>query len=106
MNSLPIVNTVATGQRIKSLRKAKGLKVEDISEYLGFTGPQAVYKWQRGDCLPEVSNLWALSRLFEVTIEDILVEYEEADEASSIVIWAIILYIAFEMINLDWYNMH
>ena len=83
MNTIPSVDVVATGKRIKYLRESKGLKVEQISDYMGFTGPQAVYKWQRGDCLPDISNLLALSRLFEVTIEDILIECEESDELSS-----------------------
>lgn len=87
-NVLPAIDLVATGSRIKKLRVANGYKVEEISDYLGFTSPQAVYKWQRGDCLPEVSNLLALSRLFNVTIEDILVEAGENDkEFSPVVIY-------------------
>ena len=61
-------------RQIRYLRKARGLKVEDISEYMGFNSPQAVYKWQRGESLPEVENLLALSRLLGTTIESILVE--------------------------------
>jgi hypothetical protein len=35
--------------------------------------PQAIYKWQHGDCLPTIDNLVALSAIFEVTIESILI---------------------------------
>lgn len=86
MFALPVVDMEATGNNIKRLRKSKGLKVEDVSDYLGFTGPQAVYKWQRGDCLPEICNLLALSRLFGVTIEDILVEYGEDEKSSPVIL--------------------
>ncbi len=85
MDTLIGVDLIATGNRIKMLRKACGLRVDEISDYMGFTGPQAVYKWQRGDCLPDVCNLLALSRLFHVSMEDILVEYGEGDEPSSVV---------------------
>lgn len=84
MSRYPYIDMVATGKQIKALRKARGLRVEDISDYMGFTGPQAVYKWQRGECLPEIENLWALSRLFNTTIENILKEREEGDEPSSV----------------------
>ena len=37
------INPIATGERIRAIRKAKGLKVTDISSYMGFESPQAVY---------------------------------------------------------------
>ncbi len=86
MNNRISIDMVATGRQIRSLRKAKGLRVEDISDYMGFTGPQAVYKWQRGESLPDVENLLALSRLFMTPIEDILMERQkEGDEPSSVI---------------------
>ena len=73
----PTINMVATGERIKALRKARGLKVAQLSEYMGFTEPQAVYKWQRGESLPTVDNLFALSRILGAPMEDILVGDDE-----------------------------
>ena len=69
----PVINLKATGERICQLRKARGIRVLDISEYMGFSEPQAVYKWQRGECLPTLDNLFALSKLFATPMEDILV---------------------------------
>ena len=69
----PTINVKATGARIRELRKKKGIKVIELSEYMGFTEPQAIYKWQRGDSLPSVDNLYALSRILETSIEDILI---------------------------------
>lgn len=48
---------------------------------MGFESEQAVYKWQRGDSLPTVDNLYALSRLFETTVDDILRGEREEDES-------------------------
>ncbi len=73
----PTLNLKETGRNIKSLRMSKGYTVEEIAGYMGFTGPQAVYKWEWGKCLPTVDNLYALSRLFGVTIEMILVSNDE-----------------------------
>ncbi len=80
----PILDPQATGKRIKRIRMEKQLSVTDICDYMGFENPQAVYKWQRGESLPSVDNLFALSRLFETPIDNILCEKEEALASSSI----------------------
>ncbi len=74
MMNYPVINARETGKRIKELRKERGLKVEDISVFMGFTEPQAVYKWQRGESLPTIDNLYALARLFGTSMEDIIRE--------------------------------
>lgn len=63
----------ATGRNIVRLRKQCGLTVRDVQEFFGFEEPQAVYKWQQGKSLPNVDNLFALSFLFGVPMNDILV---------------------------------
>ena len=73
----PTLNLKETGNRIHTLRVNSGYSVEDIAFFMGFTGPQAVYKWEWGKSLPTVDNLFALSRLFGVTIEKILVGNDE-----------------------------
>ena len=73
MCSFPVIDLQATGAKSVRLRKAKGLSVRDLQQYFGFEEPQAIYKWQRGKCLPAVDNLYALSVLLEVPMNDILV---------------------------------
>ena len=46
---------------------------------MGFESAQAVYKWQRGDSLPTVDNLYALSVLFGTTVDEILVGDREIE---------------------------
>lgn len=67
------IDKEATGERIRQLRKQRNLRVTDISEYMGFEDPQAVYKWQRGQTLPSLDNMVALAKLFRVPIEAIIV---------------------------------
>ena len=52
----------------------KGLTVRDLQTYFGFEEPQAIYKWQRGQSLPSVDNLYALGALLEVPLDEILVQ--------------------------------
>ena len=73
MGNRPIVDMRGTGQNIARLRQARGMSVRDLQTTLGFTTPQAIYKWQHGDALPTVDNLLALSVLFGVPMNSILV---------------------------------
>lgn len=66
------IDPKATGQRISELRIEKDLRVTDISDYMGFFEPQAVYKWMRGDSLPTLQNMYCLSQLFDTPIDDII----------------------------------
>lgn len=75
----PVLDAVATGIRIKELRNARHLRVEDVAHFMGFESPQAVYKWQRGESLPTVDNLYALSVLFGTSIDNILRGSKEED---------------------------
>lgn len=72
--AFPTIDLKATGKRICSLRLEKGYSVRDLQDFFGFEQPQAIYKWQWGQSLPSVDNLFALSRLFNTSIDDILVE--------------------------------
>ena len=69
----PVIDPIATGKNILSLRKEKGLTVRDLQKFFGFEEPQAIYRWQYGKTLPSVDNLYALSSILEVPIERILV---------------------------------
>ena len=86
MIAYPILDLQATGRQIKKLRVERQMSVIDICEYMGFENPQAVYKWQRGESLPSVDNLFALSRLFDTPIDNILCEQKEA-QASFSFLW-------------------
>ena len=72
--AFPTIDMKRTGQRIAQLRRARGLSVRDVQEYFGFEYPQAIYKWQWGESLPSVDNLFALARLLDVNMQDLLVE--------------------------------
>ena len=69
---MPTVDMVRTGQNINRLRKQTGLSTGDLQAALGLSSPRAIFKWQRGDCLPTVDNLVVLAALFGVRIDDIL----------------------------------
>ena len=69
----PVIDLAKTGRSIERHRREAGLTVRDLQAYFGFEYPQAIYKWQHGQCLPSVDNLLALARLLQVSMEDLLV---------------------------------
>jgi len=73
MVQFPVIDPAATGANIVRLRRERGLTVRDLQHYFGFEEPQAIYKWQRGQSLPSVDNLYALSVLLDVPMNEILV---------------------------------
>ncbi|MBE7004834.1 MAG: helix-turn-helix transcriptional regulator [Ruminococcaceae bacterium] len=72
----PVIDPVATGANIIRLRSERGLTVRDLQEYFGFDEPRAIYKWQRGQTLPSVDNLFALGAILNVPLDEILVPAE------------------------------
>ena len=74
MKAYPTIDPEATGRQIARLRKERGLTVRDMQDWFGFDAPQAIYKWQKGQTLPSVDNLYALSVLLEVPMNAILVQ--------------------------------
>ena len=73
MKAFPVIDLAATGDNIRRLRLERGMTVRDLQSYFGFEEPRAIYKWQKGESLPTVDNLYALGALFEVPMEQILI---------------------------------
>ena len=79
----PRIDMKATGRRIRQLRERQGISVRELQEMLGFEQPQAIYKWQRGECLPTVDHLLMLSSIFGTPMQDLLV----VDDQEIVTLW-------------------
>lgn len=62
------------GRNLRTLRLANHLSVEDVRDYMQLGTVQAVYKWERGDGLPQADTLIALMQLYGENRIDKLVE--------------------------------
>ena len=70
------------GNKIKELRRSKGLSQQKLAESLGVTG-QAVSKWETDSSLPEMTMLPDIAAFFGVQIDD-LFEYSTEKRYQSI----------------------
>lgn len=50
----------------------RGFTVKDVQQYLGLGSVQSVYHWLNGLSMPTVDNLYTLSYLFQVSVDDML----------------------------------
>ena len=81
----PYFDIVASGRRMRDIRKARKISVRQVMEYMGFESTQAVYKWEAGRCYPQADNLLALAKLYNVSPMELLVE--EDSLSSSCRLW-------------------
>lgn len=79
----PLIDPAATGRNILRLRRERGLSVRDLQEWFDFGEPRAIYKWQSGQTLPTIDNLYALSVLLAVPMDSIIVGRNTAEPSVS-----------------------
>ena len=68
----PAINKRETGWNIRILMDKYNLTVKDVQEYLGLGSQQSIYHWLNGISMPTIDNLYALSSLFGVSMDDIV----------------------------------
>ena len=78
MNMLPSINMAATGNNINQMRRRAGMTVQDLQNIFGFSSPQAIYKWQRGEAMPTIDNLVILASVFDTTMDAIVIRNQNA----------------------------
>lgn len=69
----PLIDMRATGRNIRRLMEINGMNVNDIKNALGLNAPQSVYHWLDGKSLPTIDNTYALSKLFGVPMDSIII---------------------------------
>jgi len=64
-------NQIAFGEKLKNYRKEKKFTQDEVAAKIGVSA-QAVSKWEKGECLPDVYNLKLLSQLLRVSVDALL----------------------------------
>ena len=62
------------GEKLRNHRKKLGMTQEEVAEKVGVS-PQAISKWEAGDCLPDCFNLKAIADVYKISA-DVLLETE------------------------------
>lgn len=68
----PIIDKKRTGIHLRHIMDDRGLSVKDVQQYLGLASVQSVYHWLNGLSMPTIDNLYALSEMFQMPVDDML----------------------------------
>ena len=69
---IPLINKRETGVNLRRIMDKRGITAKDVQEYLGLGCVQSVYRWTDGTNMPTIDNLYALSELLQVPIDEIV----------------------------------
>lgn len=91
-------------EKLQQLRKQKGITQEELAEQL-FVSRTAVSKWESGRGLPSIDSLKAISKVFGITIDELLsgdeiIQAAEEEKKESAVSLRTILYGLFDVMSL------
>ena len=62
---------IELANRLYEYRKQSGLSQEELAEKLGISR-QSVSKWERAESCPDTDNLIELSKIYNVTMDELL----------------------------------
>ena len=60
--------------------QGKDYTPQQLSQLLELSAPQAIYQWYRGRSLPSTDNLFALAKLLEKHMDELIVEQSFEEE--------------------------
>lgn len=69
---IPVIDKQKTGIHLRRIMDERRLSVKDVQQYLGLGSVQSVYHWLNGLSMPTIDNLYALSELFQMSMDDML----------------------------------
>lgn len=68
------------GDRLKQIRANQGLSQEQLAEKIGVSR-QAITKWETNRGLPDVENMIILAEIFKVTLDELILQRKQEQEA-------------------------
>ena len=83
MAAFPAIDMKRTGERIQFFMDLHQMTAVDVRRYLDLNCVQTVYRWLNGVNVPNVDNLYALSQLFQVGIDELIVGSRKLDTGRS-----------------------
>ena len=69
----PVLDLEATGAKIKTIMKQKGVTPRQLQLIMDFPYVQTIYNWFAGKNMPTLDNLVVLAQILGVTMDDIVV---------------------------------
>ena len=68
----PVIDKRETGINIRRIMDQHKLTVKDVQQFLGLGSAQSIYHWLNGISLPTIDNLYAMSELLQVSVDEMI----------------------------------
>lgn len=59
---------------LRKYRKARGLTQKDVSYILGLKSTSSVSRWERGFCIPKLTNIFKLAVLYRTMADALFID--------------------------------
>ena len=69
----PVLDLTATGAKIKTVMKDKGITARELQIIMDFPYVQTIYNWFAGKNMPTIDNLVVLAKILAVPMDDLVV---------------------------------
>ena len=79
---IPVIDKSATGINLRKIMDRRSITVKDVQRYLGLGSVQSMYHWLNGISMPTIDNLYALSELFQLTVDELVCGNRENSSAA------------------------
>ena len=72
---------VATGRKMREIRKAKRMTVDDLRDLMDVKSASTIYRWEKGESLPDDDKLELFCFLFHLDPETFVVMKKKTEES-------------------------
>ena len=69
----PVLDLAATGAKIKTVMKDKGITARELQIIMDFPYVQTIYNWFAGKNMPTIDNLVVLAKILAVSMDELVV---------------------------------
>ena len=69
----PVLDLAATGAKIKTIMKDKGITARELQIIMDFPYVQTIYNWFAGKNMPTIDNLVVLAKILAIPMDDLVV---------------------------------
>ena len=69
----PVLDLAATGAKIKTVMKDKGITARELQIIMDFPYVQTIYNWFAGKNMPTIDNLVVLAKILSVPMDELVV---------------------------------
>ena len=69
----PVLDLAATGAKIKTVMKDKGITARELQLIMDFPYVQTIYNWFAGKNMPTIDNLVVLAKILAIPMDELVV---------------------------------